>query len=150
MNASELFEIVMDVPREAWPIYDSEGFHGWLGFTPEIVVNPDDDGDEGRVASWNWRTIAKSGPRNGQEIFWCGCVHADMLFEASMMRQLLTKSLYLVPVYHVKDSPNGKGWQLFGSDLTYKDMWTPSGQTISNGSFIEALAIVCKQLGDVT
>lgn len=125
MNAIELHEIVKDVPREAWPSCVT----GWIrGIYVEVRTS--ETGDKPHAVS--------------SHMF---AEDAVLLFEASMMRWLLTKSLYLVPVYHVKDSIDGKGWQVFGSDLAYESLWTPSRQTISNGSFIEALAAACKAVG---
>lgn len=73
MNAQELYELVKDWPREAWP----EG----------VVVNPQPDDYPFMGVSDHIGT----NPRP-TDYFNIPCVHAVLLFEASLMRWLESKT----------------------------------------------------------
>lgn len=109
MNAIELYEVVKDVPREAWPHGPSRpmfycevrGFYHDCGMVCPLVV------------SWE----------------------AVMLFEASVMRWLLSKAI-IVHVYY--SHQDGR------TSLTLNGSGINGTLHIDKPSLVEALAAACK------
>ena len=119
MNASELHELVKNLPREAWPVdldLLTEGSNAnWGGVQCRVVCD-----------SW-WLD-----PRDADDAKSIGTDHAVLLFEASMMRWLSTRSMPLI----VKNYGFEVELAAFDRDKPFK--------AIKAKSMIEALAAACR------